>query len=82
MKLIQYLLNIEKKLQRFIQISDDFIELCKDNSIDIKQLQSYNDIEFNAYYDNICSSDKDATENITSCYLYQLIMTIQIFTMK
>ena len=24
----------EKELQRFIQISDDFIELCKDNSID------------------------------------------------
>lgn len=62
----------EKELQRFIQISDDFIELCKDNSIDIKQLQSYNDIEFNAYYDNICSSDKDATEK------YNVMLSIPV----
>ena len=59
-------------MQRFIQISDDFIELCKDNSIDIKQLQSYNDIEFNAYYDNICSSDKDATEK------YNVMLSIPV----
>lgn len=62
----------EKELQRFIQISDDFIELCQDNSIDIKQLQSYNDIEFNAYYDNICSSDKDATEK------YNVMLSIPV----
>ena len=62
----------EKELQRFIQISDDFIELCKDNSIDIKQLQSYNDIEFNAYYDDICSSDKDATEK------YNVMLSIPV----
>ena len=62
----------EKELQRFIQISDDFIELCKDNSIDIKQLQSYNDIEFNVYYDNICSSDKDATEK------YNVMLSIPV----
>lgn len=62
----------ERELQRFIQISDDFIELCKDNSIDIKQLQSYNDIEFNAYYDNICSSDKDATEK------YNVMLSIPV----
>lgn len=62
----------EKELQRFIQISDDFIELYKDNSIDIKQLQSYNDIEFNAYYDNICSSDKDATEK------YNVMLSIPV----
>ena len=62
----------EKELQRFSQISDDFIELCKDNSIDIKQLQSYNDIEFNAYYDNICSSDKDATEK------YNVMLSIPV----
>lgn len=62
----------EKELQRFIQISDDFIELCKENSIDIKQLQSYNDIEFNAYYDNICSSDKDATEK------YNVMLSIPV----
>lgn len=62
----------EKELQRFIQISDDFIELCKDNSIDIKQLQSYNDIEFNEYYDNICSSDKDATEK------YNVMLSIPV----
>lgn len=62
----------EKELQRFIQISDDFIELCKDNSIDIKQLQSYNDIEFNTYYDNICSSDKDATEK------YNVMLSIPV----
>lgn len=62
----------EKELQRFIQISDDFIELCKDSSIDIKQLQSYNDIEFNAYYDNICSSDKDATEK------YNVMLSIPV----
>lgn len=62
----------EKELQRFIQISDDFIELCKDNSIDIKQLQSYNDIEFNAYYDNICSSYKDATEK------YNVMLSIPV----
>ena len=62
----------EKELQRFIQIRDDFIELCKDNSIDIKQLQSYNDIEFNAYYDNICSSDKDATEK------YNVMLSIPV----
>lgn len=62
----------EKELQRFIQISDDFIELCQDNSIDIKQLQSYNDIEFNEYYDNICSSDKDATEK------YNVMLSIPV----
>lgn len=62
----------EKELQRFIQISDDFIELCKDNSIDIKQLQSYNDIEFNVYYDDICSSDKDATEK------YNVMLSIPV----
>lgn len=62
----------EKELQRFIQISDDFIELCQDNSIDIKQLQSYNDIEFNVYYDDICSSDKDATEK------YNVMLSIPV----
>ena len=46
--------------------------MCKDNSIDIKQLQSYNDIEFNAYYDNICSSDKDATEK------YNVMLSIPV----